>query len=72
MRKVHAFRIVYLAVPVLGAILLLPGCGSGGGADPADTGNNPEMVAAIQRNRQAMERNQLPPWRRPRARTLHN
>ena len=72
MRKVHAFRICYLAVPVLGAILLLPGCGSGGGADPANTGNNPEMVAAIQRNRQAMERNQLPPWKRPRVRTVHN
>ena len=72
MCKVHTSRICYLAVPVLGAILLLPGCGSGGGANPADTGNNPEMVAAIQKNRQAMERNQLPPWRRPRVHVAHN
>ena len=72
MRKVHAFRMCYLAAAVLGASMLLPGCGSGGGASPADTGNNPEMVAAIQKNRQSLERNQLPPWRRPRVHTVHN
>jgi hypothetical protein len=66
MFKIHALRICYLAVPVFGAMLFLPGCGADGVSEPAKDGNKPEVVAALQQNRAAMERNQMPPWKRPR------
>ncbi len=70
MDHVHALGIRCLAVLAFAALLLLPGCGSGGVESPSstsETGHNPEMVAAIQQNRQAIEKNQLPPWKRGRA-----
>src|SRR4051794_14377245 len=68
MCHVRASGIRFLVVPVFGAILLLPGCGLGGvdnSSTASDTGHNPQMVAAIQQNRQLAERNQWCCIRKP-------
>jgi hypothetical protein len=67
MRAVDTLKVRYLAIPLLGAMLLVSGCSLGGGDGSSTPGpqssNNPQMEEAMRKHMQESQRNSLPPWK---------